>query len=154
MVAKTIPQDLISLLLISFFLHGCATMMQGSMQQINVGSAPAGATVVVDGFQRLRTPTVLELSRKESHRLEISLEGYHSETVDITKVDSGMVAGNLLIGCLVGYAIDQSSGAAFRLVPEVVQVTLRPVIAEPPNGPVSPNGNEMKAEKLEADRSK
>ena len=154
MVTKTTPRDLMSLLLISFFLHGCATMTQGSMQQISVSSAPSGATVMVNGFQRLKTPAVLELPRKESHRLEISLEGYHPETIDIRKVDSGMVAGNLLVGGLIGYAIDHSSGAAFRLVPEVVQVTLRPILTDPPKDQASSNGDEMKAEKIETDRPK
>jgi hypothetical protein len=117
-------------LFIAFSLQGCATIMQGSTQQITVGSSPSGATVVVNGFQRLKTPAVVELSRKEPHRLEISMEGYHTETVEIRNVSSSMPMGNIIAGGLIGFAIDHSSGAAFRLVPEVVQVSLRPAVPE------------------------
>jgi hypothetical protein len=112
-------------------------MMQGSMQIITVGSVPPGATVLVNGFQRLRTPANVELSRKESHRLEIIHEGYHTEVVEIRNVNSNMVAGNIIAGGLIGYMVDQSTGAAFRLVPEVVQVTLRPLEPEPPQPGIS-----------------
>ena len=146
MLPKKPPQNLLFIILISLFGHGCATMMQGSMQHITVSSTPSGATVVVDGFQRLRTPAIIELSRKESHRLEISLEGYHPETVEITKVGSNMVAANIIAGGLIGFAVDHSSGAAFRLVPEIVQVSLRPIPTEPPKEQVSSDAKEMETD--------
>ena len=96
-----------------------------------VSSTPSGATVIVDRSMRFTTPTALYLARNESHTLEISLEGYHPETINLRSVSSYMVAGNIIAGGLIGYAVDQSSGAAFRLVPEVVKVSLRPVAPEP-----------------------
>ena len=136
-------QQLLWVVFIALFAQGCATLMQGGTQQITVGSIPSGATVIVDGFQRLKTPTVIELSRKESHRLDISLEGYHTEVVDIRQVTSNMAAGNIIAGGLIGYAVDHSSGAAFRLVPEVVQVSLRPITPEPPKAPVAVDPKQM-----------
>jgi hypothetical protein len=59
--------------------------------------------------------------------LEFSLDGYHPETVEIRNVSSSMPMGNLIAGGLIGFAVDHSSGAAFRLVPEVVHVSLRPL---------------------------
>ena len=127
--------------------QGCATITQGSTQQITVSSTPAGAEIVVNGFQRLKTPAVIELSRKESHQLQISLEGYHREDVEIVKVSNGMVAGNILAGGLVGLAVDYSSGAAYRLVPEVVQITLRPLPEETQKKPIS--SSESKVQEAE-----
>lgn len=121
---------LTALLFIGLSIQGCATVMQGGTQQITVGSVPPGATVVVDGFQRLKTPVVVELSRKEPHRLEISMDGYHTETVEIRNVSSSMPMGNVIAGGLIGFAIDHSTGAAFRLVPEIVHVSLRPAVPE------------------------
>jgi hypothetical protein len=115
-----------------FFVQGCASIMQGSTQMIAVGSTPSGANVIVDGFQRLKTPATVELSRKESQRLEITLEDYHADIVDIRQVSSNIVAGNIIAEGLIGYAVDHSTGAAFRLVPEVVQVNLRPIKEEMP----------------------
>ncbi len=119
------------------FIQGCASIMQGSTQIITVGSAPSGATLTVNNFQRLKTPATVELSRKENHRLDFSMEGYHPEIVEIRSVTSAMVAGNIIAGGLVGYFVDQSTGAAFRLVPEVVQVSLRPLEPDLPKLSVS-----------------
>jgi PEGA domain len=119
------------LFLLVAFGSGCATIIQGSTQEIPVTSSPTGATVSVDGSLRFQTPTKLQLTRKEPHRIEISLEGYHPEIIELRSVSSAATAGNILIGGLVGYAIDQSSGAAFRLVPEVIEVSLRPKDSEP-----------------------
>ena len=151
MLKTTSRHNLLSILLISVFSQACATLTQGSMQQITVSSTPAGANLVVDGFQRLRTPAVIELSRKESHQLEISLEGYRPETVEIMKVSNSMMGGNILAGGLIGFAVDYSSGAAYRLVPEVVQITLRPVPAELPKNSISSTANEIQVEELETD---
>jgi hypothetical protein len=130
-------KELLWLAFIFLLMPGCASIMQGSTQQVSVTSVPPGATLIVDGFQRLKTPAVLELSRKEPHRLEFSLEGYHPEVVDLRSVSSNMVAGNIIAGGLIGFAVDHSTGAAFRLVPEIVQVSLRPIPSEPVTVPAA-----------------
>ena len=122
----TLQRRAFSLMLI-VLTSGCATLLQGSTQQIMVSSTPPGATVIVDGSMRFTTPAALDLARKESHKLEINLEGYHPEIVNLRAVSSNMVAGNIIAGGLIGFAVDHSSGAAFRLVPEVVKVSLRPI---------------------------
>jgi len=132
----TLQRGAFSLILL-VLTPGCATLLQGSTQQIMVTSTPPGATVIVDGSMRFTTPAALDLSRKESHKLEINLEGYHPEIVNLRTVSSNMVAGNIIAGGLIGFAVDHSSGAAFRLVPEVVKVNLRPIAVasqEPPAG--------------------
>lgn len=148
---RRIHLGLLSVTVISFIVQGCATIMQGSTQQISVGSTPSGATIVVNGFQRLKTPAVIELSRKESHRLEISHDGYHPEVIDIRAVSSNMPMGNIFIGGLVGFAVDHSTGAAFRLVPEVVQVSLRPIENSPPLT-ISENEETQEVGKIESER--
>jgi len=134
---KKTQQNLLGIVFIALFAQGCATIMQGSTQQINVSSLPPGATVLVDGGLRFTTPAVLELSRKDAHQIEISLDGYHPEVVDLRPVTSNMVAGNFIVGGLIGYAVDQSTGGAMRLVPEVVQVNLRPITPEPQKVPAA-----------------
>jgi hypothetical protein len=63
--------------------------------------------------------------------------------VDISAVSSAMSMGNIIAGGLVGFAVDHSSGAAFRLVPEVVHVDLRPVTPEPQKAPPTADKKEM-----------
>jgi len=131
-----------------FFIQGCASLMQGSTQMIAVGSTPSGVTVIVDGFQRLKTPATLDLPRNESHRLEIVLEGYLPEIVEIRQVASNMIIGNIIAGGLIGFAVDHSTGAAYRLVPEVVQVSLRPIKEEAPMPTAASKAEESAAVEL------
>lgn len=114
------------LILAVVFWQGCATIMHGSTQQVTVNSTPVGANVLVDGGMRFKTPAAIMLSRKDTHTIEISMDGYQTETVDIKRVLSGAMAGNILFGGLIGAAVDSSSGAAYRLEPESIQVDLRP----------------------------
>jgi hypothetical protein len=116
--------------------------MHGSTQQITVNSFPSGATVLVDGGMRFRTPAVFELSRKDSHRVEISLDGYESEIVDIRQVSNDMVFGNIVAGGLIGLAVDNSSGSSYRLEPEVIKVNLRPLAAETQKAPAMTDAKE------------
>lgn len=123
--------DLAVVLLIVAFSQGCATIINGSTQQVMVISSPPGANVLVDGGMRFKTPVEINLGRKETHTVEISMDGYQKEVVEVRSVTSGAVFGNILAGGLVGWAVDSSSGGAYRLVPEVIKVELRPMLAEP-----------------------
>lgn len=118
-----------ALLLLTVFGSGCATIIQGTTQKIPVSSVPSGAKVTVDESTGFTTPTVLELSRKEHHTLQFSLEGHHPEFMKLESVTSAAVMGNILAGGLIGWGIDAASGGQYRLVPEAVHITLRPIAA-------------------------
>jgi len=120
---------LFTLLLIIVFGSGCATIIHGTTQNIPVSSVPTGAKVTVDQSTAYTTPTVLDLPRKENHTLQISHEGYHTEVMQLQSVISGAVMGNLLLGGLIGWGVDAASGGQYRLVPESVHITLRPIKA-------------------------
>ena len=70
------------------------------------------------------------LKRKFDHIAEISKEGYQKETVNIKSVLSGAVAGNIIAGGLIGWGVDAASGAQWRLVPETINLRLRPEVAQ------------------------
>jgi len=120
---------LFTLLLISVFGSGCATIIHGTTQNIPVSSVPTGAKVTVDQSTAYTTPTVLDLPRKENHTIQVSLEGYNTEVITLQSVISGAVMGNLLLGGLIGWGVDAASGAQNRLVPESVHITLQPIKA-------------------------
>src|SRR5262249_14359471 len=123
------------LILAAVFWQGCATIMHGSTQQVTVTSTPVGANVLVDSGMRFKTPAAIMLSRKETHTIEISMDGYQTETVDIKRVTSDAAFGNLLFGGLIGAAVDTSSGAAYRLEPEDIRIDLRPIPVETESAP-------------------
>ena len=55
----------------------------------------------------------------------IEKDGYVSETVTLTSGVGGAIAGNILLGGIIGGGIDMASGAAYKLYPETVNIALR-----------------------------
>ena len=117
---------LTELVLLGALSSGCATIIHGTTQEIPITSEPPGATVATTGDVRATTPGKLELKRKTGHVLTFSKEGYKSDTVKLESVLSGAVAGNILVGGLIGWGVDAATGADSRLVPESVHVVLKP----------------------------
>jgi hypothetical protein len=113
----------VSLLIV---LSGCATIMHGTTQDIEIRTDPSGADILVDGRQQFKSPALVTMKRKDDHTVEISREGYQRERVDIKGEMSLAVAGDFLAGGAIGYGIDAATGAQRRLVPEKVEVRLHP----------------------------
>jgi hypothetical protein len=111
-------------------LNGCATIIHGTTQDIGVTTDPTGADLLLDGQQHYVSPTTITMKRKHDHMLEISKEGYKTEMVDIRGDMSLAVAGNVLAGGAIGYGIDAATGAQRRLVPEKIEVRLRPLLTQ------------------------
>jgi len=106
-------------------LAGCATIIHGGRQKVPVKSEPSGATVSVNRI-KVQTPGVINLSRSESMViLRFEKDGYEPVEVTLIRTTDGWIWGNLFIGGLIGIAIDYSTGAAYQLSPNAVNVTLR-----------------------------
>jgi hypothetical protein len=99
-----------------------------------VESEPAGAHVRVSNGMTGATPATFTLARKGNFVVAIEKEGYEEVRVNVThKVAPGGsagMAGNLLLGGIIGAAVDANSGAMFDLVPNPIRVTLVPVRAQ------------------------
>lgn len=122
----------LSVLLSCVFLAlsgGCATILHGSSQELTVTSIPPGARFTVDGEGSHTTPATIKLERKRDHSIVFELEGYQTEQVTVTHVISGAVAGNILAGGFIGWGVDAMTGAQYRLVPETINVSMRPLMA-------------------------
>lgn len=104
----------------------CATVINGTTQKIPLTSEPMGASVVVDGQRVGYTPTQVQLKRKNSHLITFEKEGYESETVKLEPVLSAVVAGNIVAGGFIGWGVDAITGSQYRLIPETVNVIMRP----------------------------
>lgn len=110
-------------------LPACATMTRGTTQQFTVESIPSGARVSTsNGFTCAATPCVLRLPRKDAFTATIEMDGYVTQT---HQVESGMsgaggaaMAGNVLIGGVIGAGVDVASGALNDLKPNPLSVTL------------------------------
>jgi uncharacterized Fe-S cluster-containing radical SAM superfamily protein len=107
-------------------LSGCASFVHGSRQEIGVSSAPYRATVRIDGTIRGLTPVVVELSRRQAHRIRIELDGYQPYEASITRNMSGWLFGNVLLGAwgIIGIVIDVGTGAMYTLSPDLLSSEL------------------------------
>jgi hypothetical protein len=98
----------------------CATIMHGSSQEVGISSQPTGATITVDGLSTGKTPVTAKLSRKDIHRVAITLEGYQPFEITTTRKTSGWVWGNIVFGGLIGLAVDAITGGLYDVRPEQI----------------------------------
>jgi len=124
-----LPHALLTLGLL-FALNGCATIMHGTTQDIGITTDPSGANLLIDGQHHYKSPAIITMKRIDDHKVEISQEGYKKETVEIKGALSWAVAGDFLAGGVIGYGIDAATGAQRRLVPESLNVRLRPLTTQ------------------------
>ena len=106
-------------------LVGCATIIQGETQMVQITSHPPGATVtVLPEMHTLVTPGEVDLKRKQIHTVLFELECYEPATGYLDRTNSNVTAGNLLLGGIIGIFLDLDTGAAFRLIPDPLHVQL------------------------------
>jgi hypothetical protein len=109
-------------------LSGCATVTRGSTEILVIESNPAGAVARLSTGRVCITPCSLTLSRKEALSISFEKDGFLPTTAYVSSgVDSaggaGM-AGNVLVGGIVGVGIDSYSGANKSLSPNPLRVTM------------------------------
>ncbi|MDP1630423.1 MAG: PEGA domain-containing protein [Caulobacter sp.] len=115
-------------------LGACATVTRGGNDAWVVNSEPTGAKVETsNGHQCPATPCAIKMSRKSEFVATISKPGYKTATVTVTHKTAGAgaagVAGNVLVGGVIGLGVDMYTGASQDLVPNPVMVTLEPETA-------------------------
>src|SRR5262249_44746502 len=111
-------------------LSGCATIVNGTTEKIQLSSAPDGAQATIDGTQTVTTPTTVELSRDDEHTIIFHKDGYQDDTEKLTSSTSGWIWGNILAGGVVGAVVDAESGAGKKLSSDAVNVALVPLVAK------------------------
>jgi len=115
------------------FASGCATVTRGTTQAWSIDSAPSGATVSLSNGERCETPCTLKLKRKYAFSVEVCKAGYHTVNTNVQSQISGSgaagMAGNVLLGGLVGVGVDASTGATKDLRPNPLTIAL---VAEAP----------------------
>lgn len=107
-------------------ITGCATIIHGGgTQKIGISSSPTGARVLVDNQPSGSTPVFADLDRGSEHIVTIDMDGYEKSQLTVTKSVSGWVWGNILLGGLIGLAVDAISGGLYNLSPEQLNAELK-----------------------------
>lgn len=104
---------------------GCATIMNGDMVLLPVGTLPPQAKLIINGQQYLSPAMVLVPRGKGNFTLHVEKEGYQSVDIPLKESIDGWVWGNILFGGIVGLVIDFASGRAYDIDPEEVNAPLQ-----------------------------
>lgn len=119
---------LIAVLTVFAVVSGCATITRGSTQDFTVESDPPGARVSFSNGGICETPCTVEKQRKYPFSVTLDKECYESVTAHVTSqvATAGAVgmAGNALIGGVIGIGVDVATGASKELTPNPLLVDL------------------------------
>jgi hypothetical protein len=110
---------------------GCASVTRGTKDTLVVETEPAGARVRLSTGQTGTTPTSFKLPRKNDVDVHIEKEGFEPVNSRVTSQISGKgaagMAGNVLVGGIIGAGVDAYSGATKDLRPNPLRVKLVPL---------------------------
>jgi hypothetical protein len=118
-------------------LPGCATIMEGTSQSVAVSTNPAGAACGVDREGGhlgaiLSTPGSVRVDKsKDDLTVSCSKTGYQTASVSESPKFVGTTFGNIVIGGLVGAAVDAATGANYEY-PTEVHLDLAPTLSNTP----------------------
>lgn len=122
-------------------MASCATITRGTRTAFVVETVPSGAYVrLSSGQECTATPcTFPQINREAEFSVTISKPGYRTTTHLVTHETAGgggaAMAGNVLVGGIIGAAIDGNNGATQNLVPNPLVVTME--LEAPPAAPVA-----------------
>jgi hypothetical protein len=110
-------------------LGGCATVTRGANDTWTVNTEPAGAAVkTTNQFFCNATPCTFKMPRKSEFDVTITKAGFKTWTGHVTHHVSGAggagMAGNVILGGIIGIGVDAYSGAMNDLVPNPLTVKL------------------------------
>ena len=123
-------------------LAACGTITQGTSQDITVTSIPAGAHC---DFTRKgehlatidKTPGTVTVDKtKHDILLTCDLPGYQQASVNLESGYGAGTFGNILLGGVIGWGIDEASGAVNKY-PTSAQVKFVPLGAAPVAAPAA-----------------
>lgn len=116
-----------ALMLAGVSLSGCATVINGTSQDVAFNSQPDGAIVELQTGQNCVTPCTFSMKRGDDAEIRISKPGFQPVSIYVQSRLAGSTFGNIILGGGIGAVVDGSNGASNRLYPNPVYVRLVPV---------------------------
>ena len=117
-------------------LGACATVTRGANETWTVETSPSGAQVrTSNGFRCEQTPCAFKMPRKSQFTVDITKPGYKPWRGQVTHHVSGpggvAMAGNVIVGGLIGIGVDANTGAMLDLDSNPLVVRLKPAPLPP-----------------------
>ena len=115
-----------AIVLLGLCTTGCASLMNGTRQDVAVGSSPSNAECRISDQQTIKTPAVVSLARTRRHIITCRLAGYQPASATLGLRASNWLWGDIVCGGPIGLLIDAATGGANVIDPAQVQVALHP----------------------------
>ena len=107
----------------------CATLFQGTNEEVMIASDPAGAQVTTNDGKSGTTPFSMRVNRDEDLDIHISKPGYSATDIsDSSHVEWGYLVSDIFFTGLIGLAVDGIDGAMFYHNQAMVTAHLDPVL--------------------------
>jgi hypothetical protein len=110
---------------IVFTCTSCATLFEGTTEEIQLASDPSGATATINDGASGTTPYSLEQYRNRDLQIHFSKPGYQSQEIsDTSHVQWGYLVSDIFFTGLIGLAVDGLDGAMFAHSQQMVAAHL------------------------------
>ena len=117
----------LSLLVLAMVSSGCATILDGSNQPVNIDSSPHGARIYVNGIEVGTTPLSMQMKRSKSTMILAKKNGYEDQQLALQTKVNNTFWGNILTGGPIGSTTDYASDAMVEYSPNMYHITLSPI---------------------------
>ncbi len=118
----------ISALIALAALGGCATITRGTTEAWTVETDPPNAEIELSSGERCLSPCTLQKKRKDTFLVTIRKSCYRTVQTQVVSQVAGAgaagMAGNVIVGGIIGAGVDAASGATKELKPNPLVVRL------------------------------
>ena len=106
----------------------CASLTQGTSDAFLITSKPNNVEITTSHGYFCTAPCALKLPKKESYTVKAEKKGYCERIYNVVSTVGGSggtaLAGNVLVGGLIGAGVDTMTGAAKELSPNPLNIEL------------------------------
>ena len=121
--------------LVAALTAGCATITRGTTESFVIETRPAGAEAKLSNGLYCTTPCSVKVKRRGDFVVTLTKDGYETTTATVTSsIDGGGsagMAGNVLLGGVIGAGVDAGTGAMHSHKPNPLVVELVPLPGTP-----------------------
>ena len=110
---------------LALFLGGCATILSGDSQKVNITTEKGAKYNVAINGQKYTVPAIIDLERKNVDKI-ITVEECPSEQILLHKEINPVFFVNILSGGLFGSTTDYASESMWKYQPENVKIDCVP----------------------------
>lgn len=125
-------KSIVCVIACAVLVTGCASIARGTSEEVVINADPADARITTTlGHSCQKSPCTVKVGRKKTFTVIAEKEGYKPGQVFVDTKMSGKgaagLAGNILVGGVIGVGVDAVSGATLDHDPNPVNINLVPV---------------------------